>query len=64
MRVQCTAAASSTQRASCVGVAACRAAAWLEEEKEMYYNITAEMILAQPSSHFVTYNPGTLAARV
>ena len=34
------------------------------EEKEMYYSITAEMIIAQPSSHSVTDNPGTLAARV
>ena len=35
-----------------------------EEEKEMYYySITAEMILAQPSSHSVKDNPGTLAAR-
>ena len=36
-----------------------------EEEKAMYYSITAEMIIAQPSSHPVTdNNPGTLAARV
>ena len=34
------------------------------EEKEMYYSITAEMILAQPSSYPVTDNPGALASRV
>ena len=35
-----------------------------EEKKELYYSITAEMIIAQPSSHSVTDNPGALAARV
>ena len=28
-----------------------------EEEKEIYYSITAEMILAQPSSHSVQTTP-------
>ena len=38
---------------------------FFEEEKEIYYSITAEMILAQPPSHSgADNNPGTLAARV